>query len=242
MGLFSSVIHVRHIGKPALLEALDAELRADDFVRAATLQVPTTGPGSLPDHEAATTAAPYYLVGELEGDWLTIIEAHLGVENAPWGASLCNRLSARLSAYVLSLMVHDDDVFMNSLDENGEQRDGYNSNPLYFEEERLSDEELETQRHTPEAYAPLLPAGVAVPELKAVLDRGWWAEYDAGTLDEDGSPANDDDFIGCEERRMTAFGRLLRLHGRDGEYPYTAWAQNPAIAWDRFTAVRYARA
>lgn len=241
MGLFSSVLHLRDKPQEDVLPTLNAILQDSGFVRVETLPVPAEGPSALPEHDIAGEAGPYYLVSPLKGHWLTIIEAHFGLDSqgVPHLSDLGNRLSAALSCYALTLVVHDDDLFFYNLDRDGESLDGYNSCPQYFEQERLPDPLIEEQRHTPEPFQPMLPAGHSLDELRALLNRGWWNAYDAGALDEHGVVRGDDDGFVFEGERMTAFGTLLQLHGNHGEYPYAAWSESDGSVWPGFVALRY---
>jgi hypothetical protein len=243
MGLFSSILHVRNTPRETLLEAVDSIMREASFSRASILPVPAEGPYALSDHDAAVSAGPYYLVSPLYGHWLTIIEAHVALDGAPQLSDLGNRLSATLSCYSLALVVHDDDLFLYNLDRDGESLDGYNSCPQYFEQELLTDTQIAEQRHSPEPFQALLPAGCSLNELRSLLNRGWWKAFDAGNLDENGVPRDDDgdgdDGFVFEGERMTAFGTLLQLRGNEGEYPYTAWGDSKNITWPEFVAVRY---
>jgi len=146
-----------------------------------------------------------------------------------------------MHCHALSLIVHDSDVFFYDLFLHGEQLDGYNSAPQYFEKERLSDYAVESQRHKPDAFAPLLPPGVSLEELSALLNSGWWQAYDSGLLDGDGVPVDLDKGFVFEDDRMTKFGTLLRLHGERGEYPFAAWRNAQTIKWGDFVALRYAK-
>lgn len=241
MGLFSSILHVQGKPREAVMPALDAILRSAGFERAETLPVTAKGPYALPNHDASVSDGPYYMVSSLNGHWLTIIEAHfaLHLQGVPHLSDLSNRLSKTLSCCALALMVHDDDLFFYNLDREGESLDGYNSCPQYFEQERLPDAQIEEQRHTPEPFQPLMPAGHTLEELRELLNRGWWSVYDGGTLDENGVAQGDDHSFVFEGERMTAFGTLLQLHGTQGEYPYTAWGEGSGIAWPDFVALRY---
>ena len=239
MGLFSSVFHVRDIELETFVPCFHRCLAAAGFVAHDSLAVPPSGPGALPDYDDASSAGPCYLASPLSGHWLTVIEEHVPVEGAPWLADLANRLSSELSCYVLALMVHDDDVFYYNLEHDGRPLDGYNSCPQYFEQRRLPDSEVESQRHTPEAFELLLPPGHTVDKLRALLNRGWWNSYDAGKLDADGVATEEADGFASEGDRMTAFGTLLQLHGFPGDYPYAAWAQSQNIPWATFLALRY---
>ncbi|OAI51269.1 hypothetical protein AYO44_05050 [Planctomycetaceae bacterium SCGC AG-212-F19] len=239
MGLFSSVLHVRDKPRESLLPALDTILRDAGFSRVEALPITAQGPYALPNHDGAVSSGPYYLVSRMHGHWLTVIEAHFALSGAPHLADLGNRLSAALSCYALALVVHDDDLFFYNLDRDAKSLDGYNSCPQYFEQERLPDAKIEEQRHTPEPFQPLLPAGRSLEELRALLNRGWWNAYDSGNLDENGIAQGDDDGFVFEGERMSAFGTLLQLHGDQGEYPYAGWGESTSIAWPEFVALRY---
>src|SRR5260221_8249804 len=150
MGLFSSVIHVR-----------DA---SPDSVSNALAQVVPQWPFSFSE-KRAMTAAPkatdreslLYCVSPTHGRWVAVLEAHFAVKNAPWLPELAKPLSAALGTYTLALMVHDDDVLYYNFFHKGADLDGYNSNPQYFERERLSDESIAEQRHNPRQFAPIVP-------------------------------------------------------------------------------------
>jgi hypothetical protein len=238
MGLFSSLLHVCDTPRESFVPALDGILRESGFSRTAALSVPPDGPSALLDHDAATAAGPYFLASPPHGRWLTVIEANFALPDNLQLAALGNRLSAALSCCTLTLVVHDDDLFFYNLDHCGESLDGYNSCPQYFELARLSDPRIAEHRHHPEPFQALLPEGFSLDELRALLNRGWWNGYDAGTLDEDGVTTDDDGFV-FEGERMTAFGTFLQLHGSQGEYPYAAWRGSKAIRWADFIALSY---
>ena len=139
MGLFSSVLHLRDRSRETLLPALDALLRGAGFSRAETLPVTAEGPYAIPNHEAAVSSGLYYLVSSRHGDWLTVLEAHFAVHGAPQLSDLGSQLSAVLSCNAITLVVHDDDLFLYNLDRDGSSLDGYNSCPDYFESKRLPD-------------------------------------------------------------------------------------------------------
>jgi hypothetical protein len=241
MGLFSSVLHLHDKSREDVLPALDTILWDAGFARAETLPVAAEGPYALANHDRAGAAAPYYLVSLLKGRWLTIIEPHfaLHAQGVPHLYDLSNRLSAALSCYSLALVVLDDDLFLYNLDRDGKSLDGYNSCPQYFEQERLTDAQIKEQRHTPEPFQPLLPAGHSLGELRDLLNSGWWSAYNSGTLDENGVVQGDDDAFVFESERMTGFGTLLQLHGTQGEYPYATGGEGAGIAWPDFVALRY---
>lgn len=234
MGLFSNVLHVYRAPTDRVIGALDTQLSACGFLKAPPQSISSAGPSQL-----LLPSGPCYFVSPLNGDWLTIVEAHvLGFEGAPETATLASTISEALRTYALSLIVHDDDVLFYNLEHRGQSLDGYNSNPQYFENDPLSEEFIASQRHTPEAFTPILPRSVTVAELRALLDRGWWRAHDEGRLDEHGVPVDDEDLLD-EGDRMTELGTLLQLHGSAGQYPYSAWSTSEAITWSSFRAIPY---
>lgn len=241
MGLFSSAIHLRDVAQLDVMAALDWCLSTCGYTQLAVLRVPPSGPGSLPDHSLWTTTRPYYLVSKAKGRWTTVIEGHFAVREAPWLSELAKQLSRELSTYAIALMVHDDDVLYYNLEHRGESLDGYNSCPQYFEEQRLSEEYIADQRHTPAAFMPILPEGVTVDRLKDILDRGWWSDHDDSALDEHGVQLDRSGRYVSERDRMIDLGRLLELNGPGATYPFTAWAESPGIPWSEYIAVAYTR-
>lgn len=139
-------------------------------------------------------------------------------------------------------MVHDDDVLCYNLCRDGEDLDGYNSNPQYFERARLSKQVVEEQRHDPRPFEALLPEGVSLSDLRGLLDRGWWSACNAGRLDADGVQPPDEPGFVFEGERMIAIGNLLQLHGSHEGYPYAGWADPDAsIDWRTFQELRFER-
>jgi hypothetical protein len=240
MGLFSSVVHLRDVERDRLKPAMDAILLDAGFASEAVVAVPTEGPYALSGHDGAG-AEPCYVASPLVGRWLTLIETHFALSDAPHLSDLGKRLSSALSCYALTLFVHDDDLFMYNLDYKGVALDGYNSCPQYFEQQRLSETDVEQQRHAPEPFSALLPPGSTLDELRVLLNRGWWQAHDTGNLDAHGVSLDEDDGFIFEGERMTAFGTLLKLHGGAGTYPYAAWGNGEGIDWPSFRAIRYRR-
>jgi hypothetical protein len=240
MGLFSSVLHLRDIERDNLIAELDTILGDAGFVRDRMGAVPARGPHTLPEFDSVAVTGPCYAISPLSGRWITLIQTSFDLPRAPHLSDLSGRLSSALSCYALALIVHDDDLFLYNLDHEGNAIDGYNSCPQYFEDKRMSEADIEQQRHSPESFATILPADGTVDELRAVLSRGWWHAHDTGQLDRNGIPLDDDDGYVFESERMTAFGTLLQLHGSHGSYPYAAWGDSQtAINWPSFLAIRY---
>lgn len=231
MGLFSSVLHVQSSEPQAVITALHAALQTFGYE-------PKQAPFHL-DGDArkllARPAGALYAVSPPRGQWVTVID----VGDNPWIFDVAPKLSQQLSTYVLALHLHDDDVFLYQLSQGGNVVDEYNSNPQYFEEERLSKAAIEEVRHTPSKLEPILPSDVTVEQVDDLLQNGWWNAYEHNQLDRDGlAPEDDDEYIE-EEERMSEFGALLELNGQTGEYPYTAWRDAEDIPWETFWAVQY---
>jgi hypothetical protein len=241
MGLISSVLHLRDVECDRVIPALDTILQEAGFGRDQLRMVSAGGPYALSEFDHIAAPGPCYVASPLNGRWLTLIEATWPATGALHLSKVCNRMSSALSCYALALIVLHDDVFFYNLDYEGEPLDGYNSNPQYFEQKRLSEVEIEAQRHTPEFFAALLPSGCTVDELRSLLSRGWWDAHDAGRLDENGLPLSEHELKPFDEEvRMRAFGTFLQLHGSSGSYPYAAWGDTGAsIDWQSFLAIRY---
>lgn len=237
MGLFSAVLHIRDVPGERVVAVLVELLRTRGFELDQDRAVPETGPRAL--LPARATADAHYLVADLH-PWTIVIEAQF-VEGVPL-AGLGADLSRALDSYALTLNVHDDDLFLYDLDKSGKSLDGYNSCPQYFESDPLSEDFIESQRHTPEEFLPLLNSEHELAALRALLARGWWSAHDSGRLDENGVVLDDDrdDSFVFEGDRMTAFGTLLGLHGAQGEYPYAGWLDDDAkIQWRRFRSLTF---
>jgi len=241
MGLMSHVLHLRDVERDRVIPALDSILEDAGFGRDQLGAVPAGGPHAIAGFDATTAPGPCYVAAPRNGRWLTLIEATWPATGALHLSKVCNRISSALSCYALALIVLHDDVFFYNLDYKGKALDGYNSNPQYFENKRLSDGEIEAQRHQPEPFAALLPAGCRLDQLRPWLSRGWWDAHDAGRLDEDGLPVSEHDLKPFDEEvRMRAFGSLLQLHGGTDPYPYAAWGDTQAsIDWQSFLFIRY---
>jgi hypothetical protein len=239
MGLFSSVLHLRDVDCERLLPALDSVLHDAGFARRSIVAVAAGGPHTMSDHDAAIAAGPCYVASPLNGRWLTLIETHRTLPNAPSLSELRKRLSDALASYALTLVVQDDDVFLYELACKGQSLDAYNSCPQYFEQERLSEAQVRQLRHLPEPFVALMPPGRTLDEVRSMLSRGWWQAHDMGQLGPSGLPLHRADEFAVEAERMAAFGTLMQLHGATGTYPYAAWADSREIEWSSFSAIRY---
>jgi hypothetical protein len=110
------------------------------------------------------------------------------------------------------MLLHEGDVLFYNLDYRGTPRDGYTSNPQFFAEELLSDQDVVRHRHMPKAFTPLLPKHIKMEKLLQVLNAGWWQAYDSKQLDETGDPLSEEALVD-EEERLTTLGGLLQLNG-----------------------------
>lgn len=232
MGLFSSVIHLR-TDQVAAAKALDQAMTALGFEPVGKQWLTDEGIGS-----GKLKNGPYYLVSPQKEGWVTLVE-WAGSGEPPWIMDVALKLSETAGVHTLALHLSEGDVWYYTLSHAGQVIDQYDSIPQYYENEPLSDEEIEQRRHHPERLAPFLPPGVTVEQVRALLDRGWWKACNAGQLDEDRVPLEEDPDEPFAEDWMTAFGTLLRLHGSDGEYPYTLWRDSDKIPWMIFRACEY---
>jgi hypothetical protein len=189
-----------------------------------------------PPHANAKGDELLFLIPPQSGEWTTVVQTHDDSEE-PNLADLAKAVSLDLNTYSIALKIHDDDVFFYNLYHAGHDVDGYNSSPLHFERQVLPENAIESQRHAPSCFGPILPRGVKLEQLRSILDRGWWAAHDAGRLDVSGGLMERESTFPSEEHRMVALGNLLQLHGRSTGYPYAAWNNSPHIDWTNIIAV-----
>ena len=178
MGLFCQMFHIFNIDQSNVQTALTSVLSKHGF----SLDDLSRVDGRQLESQVDASSAPAYIVGPKHGAWTPVIDLH----SEPWPGDICTELSRVCSSHVLCVMVHDDDVMLYNLDNCGESQDGYNSNPQYFEIERVPESEIQSQRHTPEPFVPLLPQGKTLKDLLTILNAGWWKAHDDGKLDDNG--------------------------------------------------------
>lgn len=233
MGLFCQMLHVYDVGQPDVEKALGSVLSKRSF---SLLNSSTVNATEL-ELQVNASSMPTYIIGPNLGRWTPIIDVYA----KPWTGDICTDLSRKCSTYVLCLMVYDDDVMFYNLDQNGNSLDGYNSNPQYFEKERVPESEIQSQRHTPEPFTSFLPSDKTLDSLLAALNAGWWQAHDSGRLDNNGV-MTDEDWDACpyqgEGGRMTALGTLLQLAGHS-EYPFANWRENTTINWEGYKLLQY---
>lgn len=234
MGLFCQMLHIFERDQSEVVNALTKILKIRGFSLTSIKPIDKI----IFESQIDTSEAPAYIIGPKLDRWTPVIDIY----SEPYPAEICAELSEACKTYVLCIMVHDDDVMFYNLDFDSTPQDGYISNPQYFEQDRISEEDVESQRHTPEPFDPLLPKGRTLTELLEILNAGWWNAHDSGRLDADGV-MNDEDYDACayqsEDERMTAFGNLLGLSGQS-DYPFTDWRENEKINWQDFKLLQFA--
>lgn len=235
MGLFCQMFHVLDIDQSKVQDALTSVLSKHGF----SLDDASPVDGPQLESQIDTSSAPAYIVGPKQGRWTPVIDLH----SEPWPGEICTELSRACSSHVIGLMVHDDDVMLYNFDHCGESQDGYNSNPQYFENKRIPESEIQSQRHTPKPFEPLLPEGKTLEDLLSILNAGWWQAHDDDKLDDEGVML-DEVWDTCpyqtEGERMTAFGSFLGLAGRD-EYPFADWRYNGRINWQEYQLFQFVK-
>jgi hypothetical protein len=225
MGLFSTVIHIYKKSQADIVNGLKNELQQNrGFTNFSKLDITNSNHQDILDNEVYSEQAIFYLVTQPHGNWTTIIELNVNVDNPFYLYDLTNELSKQLDTYALSFHLHDDDVLYYNLDKQGESLDGYNSNYQYFLTEPADKEEVLSQRHTPESFSNILPATKNTAALNEILNEGYWEAFDNDELDEDGVP-NDDKYFIDEQDRFERAGKYLEIYSND-DYLFADWLGN----------------
>ncbi|MCF1716848.1 hypothetical protein L0U88_19555 [Flavihumibacter sp. RY-1] len=225
MGLFSTVLHIFKKSQDETVKELQHELGSNrNLKNFSKLDISNSNYQGVLDNEVYSKPGIFYLITESHGNWTTIIELNVNIENTFYLYDLTNALSKLLNTYTLSFHFHDDDVLYYNLDNGGESIDGYNSNYQYFLTEPADKEEVLSQRHTPESFSNILPVAKKVDVLNNILNEGYWHAYDNGDLDEDGVPSDDKYFID-EQERFERVGKYLEIFSKD-DYPFADWYSN----------------
>ncbi len=235
MGLFCQIFHVLDVNQSNVHNALTVIMSKRGF----SLTSATTIDGGQLESQIDASSAPAYIIGPMQGRWTPVIDLHA----EPWPGEICTDLSRTCSTHTLCVMVHDDDVMFYNLDHCGESQDGYNSNPQYFEADRVLEPEIQSQRHTPKYFESLLPEGKTLQGLLSILNAGWWQAHDDGILDGDGVMPNeiwDAAPYQTEGERMVAFGTFLELAGQN-IYPFADWRDNRNINWQTYQLLQFVR-
>lgn len=233
MGMFCQVYHIFDIETDKVAQGLNPVLSKHGYSLKDEISVDDATLEGLLD----SSSAPAYIIGPKIGNWVPILDLHA----EPWPGDICKALSKACSSYALCLMVHDDDVMFYNLNFKGENLDGYNSNPQFFETEKISDAEAESQRHSPDVFKPVLPAEKSIEDLTALLNTGWWKMYDEKKLDDDG--VMPDDYMDSypylfEGARMADFGSFLELAGKT-EYPFANIFEKGRINWSDYKLLQF---
>lgn len=224
MGLFSTVLHLYKKSQLEIVDEITKELRDRGLQKFSKIDFTNANYQKVLDNEVFSEAGIYYLITQPHGNWTTIIELNVNIDDRFYLYDLTNPLSKRLDTYALSFHFHDDDVLIYNLDKKGESVDGYNSNYQYFLVERADHEEVLGQRQTPEHFSYILPVTKNVDSLNEILNEGYWSAFDNGDLDEHGVPVDDKYFID-EEDRFVRVGKYLEIFSKD-EYPFADWYSN----------------
>lgn len=222
MGLFSTVLHIHKKDLESVVITLSNVLAKNGITKFSQY------PAFNEDIYDEETNSNFYLITQPTGNWVTIVELNVQLENTPYLYELTEEMSRLLDTYALSFHLHDDDVLYYNLDKSGNSLDGYTSDPQYFSEEPVSNEEILSQRHTPEKFGELIPPGKTWEELNSILNEGYWTAFDTNDLDEDGLP-NDENYFGWDQLdRFEKIGKYLEIYSVD-EYPFANWFDHISI-------------
>jgi hypothetical protein len=225
MGSFSTTLHLNKKSQNDIVNEISNELRqVYGFSKFSRIGIDSSNYKQVLGSEVESKEGIYYLITQQHGNWTTIIELNVNVENPFYLYELTNSLSKRLNTYALSFHLHDGDFLYYNLHKAGESLDGYNSDYQYFLTEPADRNEVLTQRHTPESFASILPAAKKVEGLNEILNEGYWAAFDNGDLDDEGVP-NDDKYFIDEEDRFVRIGKYLEIYPSD-DYPFANWHIN----------------
>jgi hypothetical protein len=225
MGLFSTVLHLFKTPQAETTNELSAELRQRyGFSKFSRLNINNSNFKAIIDDEVEGHTGVFYLITQQHGNWTTIIELNVNLEEPFYLYELTNSLSKRLHTYALSFHLHDSDVLYYNLDKAGKSLDGYNSDYQYFLTKPASREEILSQRHTPQQFSPVLPAGKTTGGLNKILNEGYWMAFDNDELDKLETPEGDKYLID-EEDRFVRVGNYLEIYPQS-DYPFANWYSN----------------
>jgi len=224
MGLFSTTLNIFKKEQSEIVEGLKHHLTKRHLSTFKRIEVTSDNFQDILESEVYTNSGVFYLITEKPGNWTTIIELNVSLEESFYLYELGNELSAILNTFTLSFHLHDDDVVYYNLDNNGKSLDGYNSNVQYFENDPLPKVEIIAQRHDPQKFLEILPNNKNVDGLNKILDRGYWQAFDNNDLDKDGIP-NDLKYDINEEDRLKELGQYLEIYTADS-FPYANWCED----------------
>jgi len=225
MGLFSTVLHIYKRNQADTVNELIKELEDNrELTKFSKLDVDDINIENVIQKYVYDNDGVYYLITPQIGNWTTIVEVNVRLDNPFYLYDLTNSMSKRLTTYALSFHLHDDDILLYNLDNEGNSLDGYNSNYQYFLTEAAGKEEVISQRHIPESFVDLLPETKLVEQLNSILNEGYWDAFDNNELNEDGVPSDDKYFID-EQDRFERVGKYLEIYSKD-YYPFADWQGN----------------
>lgn len=225
MGLFSTVLHIYKRSQANTVNEIIKELQEKrELTKFSKLNIDNSNIETVIQKYAYENDGIYYLVTPQIGNWTTIIEINVNLENPFYLYELTNSMSKRLMTHALSFHLHDDDILLYNLDNEGDSSDGYNSNYQYFLTEPADREEVISQRHIPDIFADLLPPQKTSEQLNSILNEGYWNAFDNNDLDKDGVPNNDKYFID-EQDRFERIGKHLEIYSKE-DYPFADWLSN----------------
>ncbi|WP_153797171.1 hypothetical protein [Foetidibacter luteolus] len=225
MGLFSTVLHIYKRSQTDTVSELIKELQEDrELTKFSRLDIDGSNFEKAIQEYVYDNHGVCYLVTPQIGDWTTIVEINVKLDNPFYLYDLTNSISKRLATYALSFHLHDDDILLFNLDKEGHSIDGYNSNYQYFLTEPADKEEVISQRNLPDAFVELLPPTKTSEQLNSILNEGYWNAFDNNDLDEDGVP-NDEKYFIDEQDRFERVGKYLEIYSKD-DYPFADWLSN----------------
>jgi hypothetical protein len=220
MGLFSTVLHIYKRTQVDTVRELKNDLKANhEVINFSNIDITNSNFQNVLENEVYAKPGLYYLVTPLFGDWTTITELNVNIDNPFYLYDFTNTLSKRLGTYALSFHLHDGDVLYYNLDNNGKSLDGYNSDFQYFYSEPVAKEDIIAQRHSPEPFLTILPKSKTVEGLNNILNEGMWSAFDNEELDEEGLPIDDDKYYVDEQDRFERVGKYLEIFSKDN-YPF----------------------
>ena len=225
MGLFSTVLHIYKRSQADTVSELTKELQEErELTKFSRLDIDSSNFEKVTQEYVYVNYGVCYLVTPQIGDWTTIVEINVKLDNPFYLYDLTNSMSKRLATYALSFHLHDGDILLFNLDKEGNSIDGYNSNYQYFLTEPADKEEVISQRHLPDAFVELLPPTKTSEQLNSILNEGYWIAFDNNHLDEDGVP-NDDKYFIDEQDRLERVGKYLEIYSKE-DYPFADWLSN----------------
>jgi hypothetical protein len=224
MGLFSTTLNIYKKDQSDIVDSFKSVLTKRRLTNFKKVEITSDNFQSVLESDVYSISGVFYLITDRHGKWTTIIELNVNIDEPFYLYELGNELSARLKTYTLSFHLHDDDVLLYTLENNGNSLDGYNSNIQYFENDPLPKSEIVSQRHDTQQFSEILPDNKDIARLTEILDRGYWQAFDNNNLDSDGIP-NDEKYDTIEEERLKRIGQYLEIYTADN-FPFANWHED----------------